>query len=128
MEWTDERISELTKLWNEGLSTAEIGKMLGISKNAVVGKAHRLRLAARPSPIRRLVMRPSAPRMPRATRPAAIPSLRPVKPKPSEVVAFTLIRSSASPVIPAIAARIAPACGAMRGASQTSVQSIPVTR
>jgi GcrA cell cycle regulator len=75
MEWTDERISELTKLWNEGLSTAEIGKMLGISKNAVVGKAHRLRLAARPSPIRRLVMRPSAPRMPRATRPAAIPSL-----------------------------------------------------
>jgi GcrA cell cycle regulator len=52
MEWTDERISELTKLWNDGLSTAEIGKMLGISKNAVVGKAHRLRRRHRWSPAR----------------------------------------------------------------------------
>jgi len=73
MEWTDERISELTKLWNDGLSTAEIGKMLGISKNAVVGKAHRLRLSARPSPIRRMAVRPAAPRMPRAVRTPALP-------------------------------------------------------
>ena len=68
MDWTDDRISELTKLWNEGLSTAEIGKLLGISKNAVVGKAHRLRLASRPSPIRRMAIRPATPRVPRATR------------------------------------------------------------
>lgn len=75
MDWTDERISELTRLWNDGLSTAEIGKMLGISKNAVVGKAHRLRLASRPSPIRRMAIRPSTPRVPRETRMAAMPSL-----------------------------------------------------
>lgn len=52
MEWTDETISRLRVLWTEGHSTAEIGRRLGVSKNAVVGKAHRLDLAARPSPIR----------------------------------------------------------------------------
>jgi GcrA cell cycle regulator len=51
--WTPERIAEITRLWDEGLTTAEIGKMVGVSKNAVVGKAHRLGLPARPSPIRR---------------------------------------------------------------------------
>jgi GcrA cell cycle regulator len=53
MDWNQEQIAELTRLWQDGLSTSEIGKRLGISKNAVVGKAHRLHLAARPSPIRR---------------------------------------------------------------------------
>ena len=42
MDWSPEQISELTRLWGEGLTTSEIGKRLGISKNAVVGKAHRL--------------------------------------------------------------------------------------
>ena len=51
MSWTPERIGELEKLWAEGLSTAEIGRRLGVSKNAVVGKAHRLRLPGRQSPI-----------------------------------------------------------------------------
>lgn len=51
--WTPERIAEVTRLWDEGLTTAEIGKIVGVSKNAVVGKAHRLGLPARPSPIRR---------------------------------------------------------------------------
>ncbi len=51
--WTDDRISKLKKLWSEGLTTGEIGKRLGVSKNAVVGKAHRLGLKSRPSPIRR---------------------------------------------------------------------------
>ncbi|NHN87369.1 GcrA family cell cycle regulator [Acetobacter conturbans] len=53
MEWTDETIARLKALWQEGLSTAEIGRQLGITKNAVVGKAHRLALPPRPSPIRR---------------------------------------------------------------------------
>jgi len=53
MEWTDETIAKLRALWTEGLSTAEIGRRLNISKNAVVGKAHRLNLPPRPSPIRR---------------------------------------------------------------------------
>ncbi|MCQ4161483.1 GcrA family cell cycle regulator, partial [Roseomonas sp. GC11] len=53
MEWTAEAIEALRALWAEGHSTAEIGRRMGISKNAVVGKAHRLNLPARPSPIRR---------------------------------------------------------------------------
>jgi len=53
MEWTDDTIARLRDLWADGLSTAEIGRRLGVSKNAVVGKAHRLSLPARPSPIRR---------------------------------------------------------------------------
>ena len=46
--WTAERVATVTRLWNEGLTTAEIGRQVGMSKNAVVGKAHRLQLAARP--------------------------------------------------------------------------------
>jgi len=42
MEWAEETILRLRALWDEGLSTAEIGRRLGVSKNAVVGKAHRL--------------------------------------------------------------------------------------
>ena len=53
MDWTDDVISRLKALWAEGHSTAEIGRRMGVSKNAVVGKAHRLALDARPSPIRR---------------------------------------------------------------------------
>ena len=52
MTWTPEKIKSLKKLWQKGKSTIEIGKALGISKNAVVGKVHRLELAARPSPIK----------------------------------------------------------------------------
>ncbi|MBT6203466.1 MAG: GcrA family cell cycle regulator [Alphaproteobacteria bacterium] len=51
MSWTDEKIERLKELWDQGLSTAEIGRELGVSKNAVVGKSHRLALKPRPSPI-----------------------------------------------------------------------------
>ena len=75
MFWTPERIAELTKLWNAGLTTSEIGLKLGISKTAVVGKAHRLHLAARPSPIKRS----GRPRMMiRPPMPARLPPSMPV--------------------------------------------------
>jgi GcrA cell cycle regulator len=53
MVWDEETIRLLRDLWSQGHSTAEIGRRLGVSKNAIVGKAHRLELDARPSPIRR---------------------------------------------------------------------------
>ena len=56
MSWTDERVEELGRLWDAGHSTSDIGKALGVTKNAVVGKAHRMKLASRPSPIRRTAM------------------------------------------------------------------------
>jgi len=51
--WTDGIITRLKQLWSEGHSTAEIGRRLNVSKNAVIGKAHRLELPGRLSPIRR---------------------------------------------------------------------------
>jgi GcrA cell cycle regulator len=74
MEWTEEAIGRLRVLWSEGHSTAEIGRRLGVSKNAVVGKAHRLDLPARPSPIRRdgnggAPRRPAPPRIAGPTLP-----------------------------------------------------------
>ena len=51
-DWNTDTISRLRSLWTEGYSTADIGRRMGISKNAVVGKSHRLDLPARPSPIR----------------------------------------------------------------------------
>jgi GcrA cell cycle regulator len=50
-EWTDDVVNRLRQLWVEGHATAEIGRRIGASKNAVVGKAHRLSLPGRPSPI-----------------------------------------------------------------------------
>lgn len=49
--WTDEKITALRELWASGMPTAEIGRELKVSKSAVVGKAHRLGLDTRPSPI-----------------------------------------------------------------------------
>jgi GcrA cell cycle regulator len=51
-DWSENAVARLRELWSEGHSTAEIGRRLGVSKNAVVGKAHRLDLSARPSPIK----------------------------------------------------------------------------
>ena len=76
MEWSEDIIGRLRVLWGEGHSTAEIGRRLGVSKNAVVGKAHRLDLPARPSPIRRDGSG-SAPRV-RAPRRVAGPTLPPL--------------------------------------------------
>ena len=52
MSWTEERVSLLRKLWGEGHTAAEIAKQLGgVTRNAVIGKAHRLKLSNRVSPI-----------------------------------------------------------------------------
>jgi GcrA cell cycle regulator len=75
MEWTEETVAKLRALWDEGLSTAEIGRRLGVSKNAVVGKAHRLDLPPRPSPIRRGEGGPRAPRPPRRVSGPTLPPL-----------------------------------------------------
>ena len=58
MPWDENNVSKLKELWDQGLPTAQIGKLLGFTKNAVVGKAHRIGLERRPSPIRRTSVKP----------------------------------------------------------------------
>lgn len=45
--WNEERINHLKRMWDEGLSSTQIGKEIGCSRNAVIGKAFRLQLPAR---------------------------------------------------------------------------------
>src|ERR1700686_3952219 len=53
MSWTDERIDQLKSLWEQGMTASQIADALGgVSRNAVIGKAHRLGLQSRPSPVR----------------------------------------------------------------------------
>jgi len=54
MAWTDERIELLRNLWSEGHSASQIVEKLGegATRNAVIGKAHRLGLSSRPSPVK----------------------------------------------------------------------------
>ena len=50
-EWSDDLTQKLRELWTQGFSTNEIGRRLGVSKNAVIGKDRRINLERRPSPI-----------------------------------------------------------------------------
>jgi GcrA cell cycle regulator len=51
--WTDDRVALLKKLWTDGLSASQIAKQLGgVTRNAVIGKVHRLGLAGRAAPSR----------------------------------------------------------------------------
>jgi GcrA cell cycle regulator len=115
MEWNEETIAKLRALWAEGLSTAEIGRRMGISKNAVVGKAHRLNLAARPSPIRRDGERSERRRAPRRVHgptlpvlPAAMAPMPPEQPRPVERERpLAVVRAVC---LPRPGARVTPCC------------------
>lgn len=74
MSWTDERIETLRKMWDSGLTATQIAEELGgVSRNAVIGKAHRLGLASRPSPVKANATEP---------KPAPVPAAPPA-PKPT---------------------------------------------
>jgi GcrA cell cycle regulator len=55
MAWTEDRVDKLKALWKKGLSASQIAEELGenITRNAVIGKAHRLGLSSRPSPVKK---------------------------------------------------------------------------
>ena len=78
MSWTDDRVTVLKKLWLEGLSASQIAKQLGgVTRNAVIGKVHRLGLSGRaaPSQPQRAVLR-----TPRPPRPVSAPVVRRAEP------------------------------------------------
>ncbi len=75
MGWTEERVALLKKLWLEGLSASQIAKQLGgVTRNAVIGKVHRLGLSGRATP-----SSPPRPafKAPRPPRPVSNASLAP---------------------------------------------------
>ena len=49
--WDEEKLNKLRKLWDEGLPITKIGNEIGVSRNAIAGKAHRMGLPKRNSPI-----------------------------------------------------------------------------
>lgn len=89
MSWTDERIESLRTMWEKGLTASQIADELGgVSRNAVIGKAHRLGLKSRPSPVKATekVAKPvkaAAPAAPKPSAPVSTPrAAAPVAPRP----------------------------------------------
>ncbi len=77
MSWTDERIEKLTKMWEGGATASQIAEDLGgVSRNAVIGKAHRLGLKARPSPVKPNEKEAAPAPAPKATKVATEPAQR----------------------------------------------------
>src|SRR5664279_711646 len=70
MGWTEERVELLKKLWLEGLSASQIAGVLGegVTRNAVIGKVHRLKLTGRAKPANSTPRARSAPRAPGVRR------------------------------------------------------------
>jgi GcrA cell cycle regulator len=121
MSWTDERIATLKKMWEGGATASQIAEELGgVSRNAVIGKAHRLGLKSRPSPVKANEKKAAAPaaasaaKKPAAARPPAETKPAPA-PKPA---AEETLRPAASP---------APApAPAERDAASTEIPSQPI--
>ena len=93
MSWTDERIERLKTMWTQGSTASQIAEELGgVSRNAVIGKAHRLGLESRPSPVKageeKEKKAKPAP-APRAAKPAAAPKPIPASAEPRESAADT---------------------------------------
>ncbi|MBS7670313.1 GcrA family cell cycle regulator [Croceicoccus gelatinilyticus] len=83
MSWTEERIEKLTKMWESGSTASQIAEELGgVSRNAVIGKAHRLGLKARPSPVKEKPAKAKAAPKPKP-KAEAKPKVEAAAPKPA---------------------------------------------
>lgn len=115
MSWTDERIEKLTKMWEGGATASQIAEELGgVSRNAVIGKAHRLGLKARPSPVK--------PNEKAETPAAASKPARPEAPREEKAAAP---RPAPAPQRPAAATPPAPAAPAANAAAPAATTTQP---
>ena len=98
MSWTEERIERLKSMWAEGATASQIADDLGgVSRNAVIGKAHRLGLEQRPSPVKAVEEKDRS----KPAKAAAKPAPAAAKPVPSEPKAATPIANPFSGPAPA---------------------------
>ncbi|TDR87220.1 GcrA family cell cycle regulator [Enterovirga rhinocerotis] len=101
--WTDERVELLGKLWSEGLSASQIAAALGggVTRNAVIGKVHRLGLSGRTKGSQPPAPRAAKPRAPSA--PGPVQELRPRTPEapPPEPASATVLVLPPAAVVPA---------------------------
>jgi GcrA cell cycle regulator len=110
LSWTDERIDRLKELWTQGMTASHIADELGgVSRNAVIGKAHRLGLQSRPSPVK-----PNEPAPKPAARAKEKPAAPPLEARPAEK----------APAAPAAASR-ASAAGGDAGADSADAAPEP---
>jgi len=111
MSWTDERIEKLTKMWESGATASQIADELGgVSRNAVIGKAHRLGLKARPSPVKanEKPARAAASKSAKA-KPAPAKSAAPKAAPKSEAPKASPAKADAEPAAPPVAEASQPA-------------------
>jgi GcrA cell cycle regulator len=114
MSWTDERIATLKKMWEGGATASQIADELGsVSRNAVIGKAHRLGLKSRPSPVKAAEKKKKAAAAKKAPAKAAAPAKKPAAPSEAKASA----KPAASPA-PAPESTPAPAPAPSGGEGQ----------
>jgi GcrA cell cycle regulator len=118
MSWTDERVELLKKMWGEGQSASQIAKELGgVTRNAVIGKVHRLGLSNRAgngaaTPKAEPKAKPAAPKVEAKPKPAQIktePAIKPVPPgeaKPNLPARKQIIQPSANEISPEALAKV----------------------
>ena len=116
MSWTEERIATLTKMWESGSTASQIAEKLGgVSRNAVIGKAHRLGLKSRPSPVKA--------NEEKVEKPA--PARKPAPP-PEPAVERVVKKAAPKPVAPApVAPAAAPVAAAPASDSPIPSQPMP---
>ena len=101
MSWTEERIDRLKAMWNEGKTASQIADELGgVSRNAVIGKAHRLGLESRPSPVKPGEEKPSSAKAAKAGKPEAPASEKAEPTRVKEKPAIAAVLEAAAPMPP----------------------------
>ena len=97
MSWTEERIDRLKAMWSQGSTASMIAEELGgVSRNAVIGKAHRLGLDSRPSPVKPVE---KTVKKPAAAKPAPVPAASPPAKKPLPEPAAPRVAAPSGPPV-----------------------------
>ena len=105
MAWTEDRVAILTKLWAEGLSASQIAKELGeVTRNAVIGKVHRLGLSGRAKPSRPK-RKAAAPKAASKTTAKAAPKARTPRAPSAPRTPQQIVEAAAVPAPPPLEAK-----------------------